>query len=141
MTVALRTYTWAEIDGLLARGDVAGKLIREDLPTPALLVDLDSLEANIAKMADFCRQKRRALDLTVRLTNARRSPMHYYEPTQWDVARRESARRRSLRKPESPVCWSQPQSLDAIRSSAQSGSPRSTRIPSSRWTTLRMFKT
>ncbi|HLJ15548.1 MAG TPA: DSD1 family PLP-dependent enzyme [Bryobacteraceae bacterium] len=61
MIVALRTYTWAEIDSLLARGDVAGKLIREDLPTPALLVDLDSLEANIAKMADFCRQKRRAL--------------------------------------------------------------------------------
>ena len=33
----------------------------DDLPTPALLVDLDALESNIAKMAAHCKAKNRAL--------------------------------------------------------------------------------
>jgi D-serine deaminase-like pyridoxal phosphate-dependent protein len=58
---ALQTYTWAEIDGMLARGGVPDGLTREDLPTPALLVDLDSLDANIANMAEYCRERGLAL--------------------------------------------------------------------------------
>lgn len=34
----------------------AGGLTKQTIPTPALVVDLDVLEANIKKMADYCRQ-------------------------------------------------------------------------------------
>lgn len=57
MIDGLRTYTWAEIETMLDHGDVAGRLFRDDLPTPALLVDLDALEANIAKMSAYCRER------------------------------------------------------------------------------------
>jgi D-serine deaminase-like pyridoxal phosphate-dependent protein len=53
--------SWSEIEKLLARGDVKGKLSRDDLPTPALLLDLPAFEANVAKMAEHCRSSRRAL--------------------------------------------------------------------------------
>jgi len=33
-------------------------LVKNEIPTPALLVDLDKIEYNIAKMADFCREKK-----------------------------------------------------------------------------------
>ena len=56
-----RGYTWAEIDKMLARGDVKGRLTRDDLPTPALMLDLDGFESNIQAMAAHCREHKRAL--------------------------------------------------------------------------------
>ncbi|MBI5084722.1 MAG: DSD1 family PLP-dependent enzyme [Acidobacteria bacterium] len=52
---------WREVERILERGDFQGRLSVDDLPTPALLVDLDALDANIAKMAAHCRAKNRAL--------------------------------------------------------------------------------
>lgn len=46
---------------MLARGNFKGKLMREDLPTPALLVDLDAFEANVAKMTQHARASNRSL--------------------------------------------------------------------------------
>jgi 3-hydroxy-D-aspartate aldolase len=56
-----RGYTWAEIEKILARGDVKGKLTRADLPTPALLLDLDAFEFNVAKMTKYAKEHNRAL--------------------------------------------------------------------------------
>ena len=56
-----KTYTYAEVEKLLAKGDVKGKLSREDLPTPALVLDLDAFEANVAKMTGLMRERKRAL--------------------------------------------------------------------------------
>ena len=36
-----------------------GKLVRDDIPTPALLLDLDAFEWNIAKMSSFLKDRRR----------------------------------------------------------------------------------
>lgn len=52
---------WREVDRMLKSGDALGRLSVDDLPTPALLVDLDALDANIAKMVAHCKSKRRAL--------------------------------------------------------------------------------
>ncbi len=52
---------WQEVEQILSRGDFKGKLSIDDLPTPALVVDLDALDANIAKMAAHCKAKNRAL--------------------------------------------------------------------------------
>ncbi len=57
---AKRGYSWAEIERIIARGDVRGKLSRDDLPTPALLLDMDSFEANVAKMAGYLRERKRS---------------------------------------------------------------------------------
>ena len=54
-------YTYAEVEEMLARGDVRGRLSRDDLPTPALTLDLGAFEFNVAKMAGHCREHRRAL--------------------------------------------------------------------------------
>lgn len=56
-----RGYTYAEVDKILARGDVKGKLTRDDLPTPALILELDDFESNVAKMAKHCKDHNRAL--------------------------------------------------------------------------------
>ncbi len=56
-----RGYSFAEIEKLLERGDLKGKLFKDDLPTPALLVDLDAFEANVAKMAAHARSHSRLL--------------------------------------------------------------------------------
>ena len=56
-----RGYTWAEIEKILARGDVKGKLTRADLPTPALLLDLDAFKFNVAKMTKYAKEQNRAL--------------------------------------------------------------------------------
>jgi D-serine deaminase-like pyridoxal phosphate-dependent protein len=58
---AKRGYSWSEIDRLIARGDVKGKLAKEDLPTPALIVELDAFEANVKKMSEHVLGKGRAL--------------------------------------------------------------------------------
>lgn len=52
---------WAEVERIIESGNFKGRLSVDDLPTPALLVDLDALDANIAKMAAHCRTKNRAL--------------------------------------------------------------------------------
>ncbi len=52
---------WREVERLLESGNFQGRLSVDDLPTPALLIDLDALDANIAKMAAHCQAKGRAL--------------------------------------------------------------------------------
>jgi D-serine deaminase-like pyridoxal phosphate-dependent protein len=52
---------WREVEAILASGDFKGRLSVDDLPTPALLVDLDALDANIARMAAHCKAKNLAL--------------------------------------------------------------------------------
>jgi D-serine deaminase-like pyridoxal phosphate-dependent protein len=54
-------YTYAEVERMLVTGDLRGRLTRHDLPTPALLLDLDAFEANVAAMARHCREHGRAL--------------------------------------------------------------------------------
>jgi D-serine deaminase-like pyridoxal phosphate-dependent protein len=61
LSAARRSYSWAEIEGFIAKGDVKGKLTRDDLPTPALTLDLDAFEWNVNRMAEHCRQYKRAL--------------------------------------------------------------------------------
>src|SRR5258708_1808421 len=56
-----RSHTPSEVERILAKGDVKGKLSREDLPTPALVLDMDAFEFNIAKMAKYCKDHDRAL--------------------------------------------------------------------------------
>lgn len=55
-----RSYSWSEVERLIARGDVKGKLTRADLPTPALLLDLDAFEHNIGKMSRYLKEHNRA---------------------------------------------------------------------------------
>jgi D-serine deaminase-like pyridoxal phosphate-dependent protein len=55
------SYSWAEIEKMIARGDVKGKLSKADLPTPALVVDLDAFEHNVNKMIGFVKGKGRAI--------------------------------------------------------------------------------
>jgi len=52
--------TWSEVEKLLASGNVKGKLAKADLPTPALIVDLDMLESNLTKMASYLKAQGRA---------------------------------------------------------------------------------
>lgn len=56
-----RGYSYPEIEKMLARGDVKGKLTRDDLPTPALLLDLDGFEDNVARMTRYAKEHNRAL--------------------------------------------------------------------------------
>ena len=42
---------WSELQKLIESGTFAGKISKDDLPTPALVVDLDVFEANLLKMA------------------------------------------------------------------------------------------
>lgn len=56
-----RGHSYSEVEKLLAKGDIKGKLTRDDLPTPALLLDMDAFEFNVAKMAKHCREHDRAL--------------------------------------------------------------------------------
>lgn len=54
-------YTYEEVERMLDTGDLRGRLTRHDLPTPALLLDLDAFEANVAAMSRHCRGHRLAL--------------------------------------------------------------------------------
>ena len=58
---AKQSYTFAEIDKMIARGDVKGKLSKADLPTPALILDLDVFEPNVKKMLGYVKSKGRAI--------------------------------------------------------------------------------
>ncbi|RPJ61432.1 MAG: DSD1 family PLP-dependent enzyme [Acidobacteria bacterium] len=53
--------TWNEVEKILARGDVRGKVTRDELPTPALVLDLDAFQTNIDKMVRYAREHNRAL--------------------------------------------------------------------------------
>lgn len=55
------TRPWSEVERMLQSGNIEGRLSVDDLPTPALLVDLDALDANITKMAAHCKSKGRGL--------------------------------------------------------------------------------
>jgi D-serine deaminase-like pyridoxal phosphate-dependent protein len=52
---------WREVERMLESGKFQGQLSVDDLPTPALLLDLDAFESNVTKMAAFCKAKGRAL--------------------------------------------------------------------------------
>ena len=53
---------WAEVEKIFAKGDFQrGAITRDDLPTPALVVDLDAFEWNVAKMAKYSKDHNRAL--------------------------------------------------------------------------------
>src|SRR5207244_2823633 len=54
-------YTYAEVERMLATSDLRGRLTRHDLPTPALLLDLDAFEANVAAMVGHCKTHKLAL--------------------------------------------------------------------------------
>ncbi|MGH9628524.1 MAG: alanine racemase, partial [Bryobacteraceae bacterium] len=58
---AKRGYSFTEVERMLSRGDVKGKLTRDDLPTPALVLDLDAFEFNVQRMARHCKESKRAL--------------------------------------------------------------------------------
>jgi D-serine deaminase-like pyridoxal phosphate-dependent protein len=52
---------WTEVERLIASGNIGGKLTVDDLPTPALVLDLDAFEHNVQKMAAHCKAANRAL--------------------------------------------------------------------------------
>ncbi len=57
-----RGYTWTEIEKMLNHGDLKrGALTRNDLPAPALMLDLDAFESNVSKMTSYCKEHNRAL--------------------------------------------------------------------------------
>lgn len=58
---AKRSYTWQEVERMLSRGEVKGKLSKDDLPTPALILDLDAFEFNVKKMVGYVKGKGRAI--------------------------------------------------------------------------------
>jgi D-serine deaminase-like pyridoxal phosphate-dependent protein len=55
------TYKWSEVEKILNSGDVKGKLSKDDLPTPALMLDLDLFEKNVARMTSYVKSKGKAL--------------------------------------------------------------------------------
>ena len=60
-SAAKRGYSHAEVEKLLASGAPGGKITKDDLCTPALLLDMERFEANLAKMAGHVRGKGRGL--------------------------------------------------------------------------------
>lgn len=55
-------YTWMEIEKMLEHGDLKrGALTRDDLPTPALMLDLDAFESNVSTMTRYAKEHNRAL--------------------------------------------------------------------------------
>jgi D-serine deaminase-like pyridoxal phosphate-dependent protein len=55
-----RGHSYAEIERMIARGDVRGKLSRADLPTPALVLELEAFEDNVSRMASYLKTQQRA---------------------------------------------------------------------------------
>lgn len=58
-TVLLRragAYSLSEVEKKLQSGNKVSGVTKHDLPTPSLLVDLDRLESNIARMADYAKK-------------------------------------------------------------------------------------
>jgi D-serine deaminase-like pyridoxal phosphate-dependent protein len=52
---------WQAVQNRIESGEIKGFLGMEDIPTPALLLDLDAFEANVKKMTDHCRTHNRTL--------------------------------------------------------------------------------
>ncbi len=52
---------WQAVQDRIEKGEIRGYLSMEDIPTPALLLDLDAFEANVAKMVEHCRTHKRTL--------------------------------------------------------------------------------
>jgi hypothetical protein len=78
--------SYSEIEHMIARGDVKGKLTRDDLPTPALILELDAFEDNVARTAAFAKQPTTArCARTPRRTSDRRSGWRR-EATVWSSA-------------------------------------------------------
>lgn len=61
LPAAQRGYALDEIDALLRREGRPQNLFKADLPTPALLIDLDLLQGNITRMADYARSRGKLL--------------------------------------------------------------------------------
>lgn len=55
------TRSWAEIEKILTSGNIRGRLSKDEVPTPALMLDLDMFEANVKKMTAHARANNRAL--------------------------------------------------------------------------------
>src|SRR5262245_15894521 len=53
----MSSYSYADVERILATGDLRGRLTRHDLPTPALVLDLDAFDANVAAMVGHCRAR------------------------------------------------------------------------------------
>lgn len=53
--------SWLEMAQILDRGNVNGAICRAELPTPALLLDLDAFESNVQKMMSHVREHNKAL--------------------------------------------------------------------------------
>lgn len=49
------TYSLDRVEQLIARGRGITGLSKAELPTPALIVDIDQLESNVAQMADYAK--------------------------------------------------------------------------------------
>ena len=60
-SAAARGYSHSEVEKLLASGSPNGRITRDDLCTPALLLDLDAFDGNLKKMADHVRARGRGL--------------------------------------------------------------------------------
>ncbi len=58
---AKRSFSYAEVERMLVTGEVRGRLTKDEIASPALLLDMDAFEANVAKMAAHCKQQQRAL--------------------------------------------------------------------------------
>jgi D-serine deaminase-like pyridoxal phosphate-dependent protein len=56
-----RKRSWMDVAQILAQGTIHGALSREDLPTPALLLELDAFEANVQKMMLHVQKHKKAL--------------------------------------------------------------------------------
>jgi len=56
MSTGIAAATISPAAGVFAAAQNPGDLTKATIPTPALVVDLDALESNIAKMAEHCRQ-------------------------------------------------------------------------------------
>lgn len=55
------TRSWAEVEKILASGNLKGRLAKDELPTPALLLDMDLFEGNVKKMTAHARNAKRDL--------------------------------------------------------------------------------
>lgn len=55
------TRSWSEVDRILSSGNIKGKLSKDEVPTPALLLDLDLFESNAARMSAHAKSTGRAL--------------------------------------------------------------------------------
>jgi 3-hydroxy-D-aspartate aldolase len=55
------TRSWAEIEKILASGNVKGRIAKDEVPTPALMLDLDLFESNVQKMVAHAKGHNRAL--------------------------------------------------------------------------------